>query len=69
MWYDGATQGLNIRENSVNTLSEDIEIDSSENNSMSYGLAANSPPFPPRENIKKEKLTRLDSDRSIGNEK
>ena len=28
LWYDGATQGLNIRENSVNTLSEDIDIDS-----------------------------------------
>jgi hypothetical protein len=36
---------------------------------MSYGPAANSPPFPSRESSKKENLTRLDSDSSIGNEK
>lgn len=68
LWYDGVTEGLNIRENSVNTLSEDMEIDSLENSSMSYGPAANSPHFPSRENSKKENLTRLDSDSSIGNE-
>lgn len=69
LWYDGVTEGLNIRENSVNTPSEDMEIDTSENSSMSYGPAANSPPFPSRESSKKENLTRLDSDSSIGNEK
>ena len=69
LWYDGVNKGLNIRENSVNTLLEDIKIDSSENNSTSCGPTANSPPFPSRENSKKEKLTRLDSDHSIGNNK
>lgn len=68
LWYDGVTEGLNIGENSVNTPLEDMEIDISENISISCGPAANSP-FASRENSKKQNLRSLDSDSSIGNEK
>lgn len=68
LWYDGVTEGLNIGENSVTTPLEDMEIDISENISISCGPAANSP-FASRENSKRQNLRSLDSDSSIGNEK